>query len=132
MTASGPKASADRYWSQLVRLRGGCQYPGCGTPRNLEAAHIIRRRHVGDPDGTPLRTNLENGLALCHDHHAAIDADPVAFTQLVTATIGLDKYEELLKAKHAPHRRWAAKDWIRERVRLRELLKAAGSVDRDP
>jgi hypothetical protein len=123
----GAKSTADRYWAELVRARGTCQ--GCGSSRNLQAAHIIRRAYVGDPDRCPLRTNLDNGLALCHACHRKADEDPVEMLALINRTIGMDRYRELARFKTAPHRRWSEKDWVRERRRLRVLLNAAGNTE---
>lgn len=58
-----------------------------------------------------------------------VDADPVAFAELVAITPGLDEYERLLAVKHAPHRPWREADWVRERQRLRLLLNVLGSTD---
>jgi len=122
--ARGPKASADRYFSQLIRARGRCER--CGTTEWLQAAHIIRRRHVGDPDGISLRHNEDNAWCLCAVCHYLVDTDPVSFTELVDATIGRAMYEELIRIKNAPHRRWTDRDWARERDRLRGMLKELG------
>lgn len=129
VVASGAKSTCDRYFSRLVRLRGSCQL--CGSAKNLECAHILRRRHVGDPDGTPLRHNTENAWCLCSTCHRDVDTDAVRFTMLVDHTIGRERYEALVRVKNAPHRRWTEKDWARERARLLGLLKAAGSTDRE-
>lgn len=129
MTARGAKATCDRIFSELVRMRGACQR--CGTARHLECAHIIRRHHVGDPDGVTLRHNPLNAWCLCVGCHRLVDTDPVVFTGLVMSTIGVENYDLLMAAKNTPHRRWTEKDWIRERTRLRELLRACGSVDRE-
>lgn len=128
MTVRGAKATCDKYASQLVRMRGACQR--CGSTKNLEWAHIIRRRHVGNPDGIALRHNLANAWCLCGQCHRLVDSDAVEFTRLVEATIGLGFYGLLIAAKNEPHRRWTEKDWINQRAQLRALLNGAGSVDR--
>lgn len=117
-----PWAGADTYFSELVRARGACER--CGRTDNLQCAHIIRRRHVGDPDlGFSLRCCEDNAWCLCAECHRIVDNDAVAFTELVDRTIGRAKYEELLVLKHRPHRRWTPKDRAAERARLRGLLK---------
>lgn len=124
----GAKASCDRYFGQLVRMRGACQR--CGGTKNLECAHILRRRFVGDPDGMALRHNPANAWSLCSSCHRLVDSDSVEFARLVERTIGFDIYAMLAEAKNSPHRRWTEKDWIAQRNILRSLLNDAGSVDR--
>lgn len=125
MTARSAKATCDKYFSRVVRARGHCEYPGCAVTEPLEAAHVIRRRYLGDPDGIPLRHNEDNAWALCGQHHREVDLDPVAFAQLVSVTLGEAKYAELLAVRNARHRPWRESDWCRERARLLGLLKAA-------
>ena len=117
-----PWGTCDTYFSKLVRARGQCER--CGTTQNLECAHVIRRRHVGNPDlGFSLRCCEDNAWALCRPCHYIVDNDAVQFTELVDRTIGRAKYEELLIIKNSPHRRWSDKDRAAERDRLRALLK---------
>ncbi|BDI22883.1 HNH endonuclease signature motif containing protein [Herbiconiux sp. L3-i23] len=48
---------------------GGCQWPGCtAPPRWCDAAHIIPWSQGG-------RTDIENGILLCHFHHRRFDED---------------------------------------------------------
>ena len=115
--------TASLYWSKVVRLRDTCER--CGGPGPYEAAHIIRRRHVGDPDGVFLRTNLDNGLCLCKPCHMTVDADPVQMARLIDVTIGFDLYYQLLAVKNGQHRPWREADWIAERARLLAILKSA-------
>lgn len=117
------KSTADKYWSLIVRARGACER--CGdTSSRKEAAHLIRRRFVGDPDGISLRTNLDNGVCLCANPcHRIVDEDPIQMTALVESTIGLPKYLELMSVKNGRHRGWRESDWVRERDRLREIWK---------
>jgi ferredoxin len=121
MSARSAKATCDRYVAQLVRARGACER--CGSSGPLEAAHIIRRRYLGDPDGIALRHNEDNLWALCRPCHRIVDEDAVQFSLLVEKTIGFELYAELQAAKNAPHRPWREKDWQRERARLKVLLK---------
>lgn len=116
------KSTADRYWSLIVRARGKCERCGDTTGPH-QAAHIIRRRFVGDPDGIGLRTNLDNGVCMCHLCHRIVDEDPIEMTALVEQTIGLAKYLELMSVKNGRHRGWRESDWVRERDRLREMWK---------
>lgn len=140
--ARGAKSTCDRYFSQIVRMRGACQR--CGSTRDLQCAHIVRRRFVGippeplpdgspvsddTPRGFPLRHNGLNAWSLCAPCHQTVDTDPVAFAELVAITPGFDVYEQLLAAKNAPHRPWREADWIFERKRLRLLLNTLGATD---
>lgn len=118
------RKTCDLYFSKVVRARGVCER--CGfADRPLQCAHIIRRRFVGDPEGVGLRTNEDNAWALCGPCHLTVDTDAVEFTYLVELTIGLVKYQELMRVKNAPHRPWREADWQRERARLLAILKAA-------
>lgn len=117
------RKTCDLYFSKIVRARGACERCGDGPPH--EAAHIIRRRFVGDPDGVGLRWNEDNCWCLCIPCHRTVDTDPIAFTALVDQTIGLTKYLELMAVKAAQHRPWREADWIRERQRLAAILKGA-------
>lgn len=122
MSAKSAKATCDKYFAQIVRARGYCER--CGrSDLPLQAAHIVRRAAVGDPDGIPLRHNLDNAWALDAECHRTVDTDAVEFTRLVERTIGLELYAELMRVKNAPHRPWREKDWVSQRARLRALLK---------
>lgn len=117
------KKTADLYFSKVVRARGACER--CGGTGPLECAHVIRRRYVGDPDGVSLRHNEDNAWALCPPCHREVDTNAVEFGDLVMATIGRDKFSELVAVKNAPHRPWREADWQRERARLLAILKEA-------
>lgn len=119
--ARGAKATCDRYFGQVVRARGSCER--CGSRRDLQCAHIIRRHYLGDPDGVSLRHNEDNAWCLCAECHRVVDTDAVAFAALVERTIGRGLYAELLDMRKPAARRWREKDWQRERDRLRALLK---------
>lgn len=119
------RKTCDLYFSKVVRLRGKCEWPGCPQTHGLQAAHILRRRFVGDPDGVGLRTNEDNAWCLCAIHHGIVDTDAVSFTRLVEQTIGFELYDQLLAVKNAPHRPWRESDWISERARLLAILKEA-------
>ena len=115
------KATAEKDFSVLVRARGACER--CGTRTQLECAHIVRRRFVGDPDGIRLRTNEDNAWCLCRTCHALVDSHALEFSDLVDRTIGRHKFAELMLVKHAPHRPWRESDWVAERARLLALVK---------
>ena len=115
------KATCDTYFSKVVRARGACER--CGAGDQLECAHIIRRRYVGDPDGIVLRHNEDNAWCLCSSCHRTVDTDAMAFADLVARTIGGDKYAEFMEVRGARHRQWRESDWVKERARLLALVK---------
>lgn len=124
MSARSAKATCTRYAADIVKARGQCERCGI-TDAYFEAAHIIKRDRVGDPDGLSLRTNPVNHWCLCVPCHREVDTNAVEFGDLVMRTIGREKYAELVHAKNAPHRPWRESDWVRERARLLAILKAA-------
>jgi hypothetical protein len=119
----GAKGRATQLSSRIVRARGRCER--CGATSNLEAAHIIRRDRVGDPDGIALRTNPENQWCLCSSCHRWTENYPDDFMLLVRETIGEARYFEFKRVGNAPHRLWRAADWEAECVRLRAVLDGA-------
>lgn len=121
--AKGDKGAADRLASQLVRMRGRCQYPGCADPyKNLQCAHIIGRSYA------TTRVRLDNLLCLCATHHYLIDAFPDEKIWITETTYGEGHYDALRRA--AVEGVKSKVDWKAERTRLTSLLEAAGSVDR--
>lgn len=119
----GPKGKATKLHAEVVRARGRCER--CGSSWQLETAHIIRRNHVGDPDGISLRTNPDNAWCLCSSCHRLTEDEPHLFMELVDRTIGRDLYDEFVRLKHAPHRQWRDRDWEAECARLQLILGAA-------
>lgn len=73
---SGKRASveaADRRWSQAVRALAGGTCAKCGSYAS-DAHHVrSKKAHPG------LRWRVENGIALCREHHDAAHADPETF-----------------------------------------------------
>ena len=108
------KNACDRLFSQLVRSRGVCQYPGCER-HDVVCAHIIGRRFA------KVRTNELNAWALCPTHHYAVDNWPEEKMWLVARTIGLDAYAELRAQAESIATRF---DWKSERERLKALNPA--------
>lgn len=49
--------TADRLFSELIRSRGHCER--CGSPRDLECAHVLSRRYLNT------RWREENARCLC-------------------------------------------------------------------
>lgn len=115
--AKGDKGACDRLTSLLVRSRGACQR--CGSPSNLQAAHIISRRYAAT------RCNLANLWALCPGCHMYVDEHFDAKYRLTVDTIGLDTFTELSRLAQSNRGRW---DWAAERERLTALVKAASGA----
>ena len=119
--AKGDKGACDRLASQLVRMRGRCQYPGCTDPhKNLQAAHIIGRSWNGT------RARLDNLLCLCASHHFLIDAFPDEKLWITETVYGEGHYDELREAARLGVN--VKVDWRAERERLTGLLEAAGKA----
>ena len=58
--------AARKGWAEAIRARDvHCQATGC-VRRNIEAHHVRPKSRYPD-----LRLSLDNGLALCREHHAA-------------------------------------------------------------
>lgn len=112
------RLKADREWARAIRAKGPCAAIGetffyktrshfitedvdqetvvitrathrCADPLFLEAAHIIRRGYAAT------RTDLDNGLPLCHFAHAYFTERPEAWINFVKRKIGVEKYEAL-------------------------------------
>lgn len=113
--AKGDKGACDRLASQLVRLRGCCEYPGCGRPHDLQCCHIISRTY------NRTRTRLDNLLCLCASHHRMIDTFPDEKLRVTQHVYGPGHYLELrVDAESTVGQRF---DWTAERARLTRLWK---------
>lgn len=89
MYGAGSKGKATRLHSLVVRARGRCQYPDCGSTSTLQAAHIISRRY------NAVRTDEHNAWCLCAKHHFLVDSWAVEKSKLIDSTIGGERYEDL-------------------------------------
>ena len=111
------KNACDRLFSQLVRSRGVCEYPGCER-RDVVCAHIIGRRFAN------VRTDELNAWALCPTHHYLVDNWPDEKWGLVERTIAPHRYWELRAKAEDVTRRF---DWKSERVRLKARVAEAAA-----
>lgn len=110
--ARGDKGACDRLASELVRMRGGCQYPGC-TARGTDTAHIIGRTYAAT------RTRLDNLLCLCRTHHVLIDRFPDEKLGVCQTVYGDGHYLSLREAAESTvGQRF---DWSAEAARLRTI-----------
>lgn len=107
---------ADRMWADLIKAVGRCAVDGC-TDTRLEAAHLVPRRFMS------VRHSLDNGVALCHDHHAFYTAHPYSWDDWVTERIGADAYLDL---KRRAEQRNGPPDYDEIIERLKAARKETG------
>ena len=81
------KKALDRLWQEKV-TGGICTHPGCNKIGN-EGHHIMKRRYLNT------RWLVENGRALCREHHLWADTNPQAYEDLIIGDIGPGAYEAL-------------------------------------
>lgn len=72
-TRTSIKASADRLWSHLIRVKANGRCERCGETGRLEAHHIHGRTDFR------LRFEPRNGMALCHQDHRWAEQHPLEF-----------------------------------------------------
>lgn len=90
------KEQADRLWSLLVLRRAGgrCEYPVLGIFGRCpfvatDAAHIFSRGHENT------RLDLENGIALCRQHHELLKSAMVGKPSLMGVVVKQLRGEDL-------------------------------------
>ena len=88
------KKRADIAWSRVVAQGGRCAY--CGTGRNLQAHHLVPRRH------NLTRHKLECGLCLCEHHHL--------FCPKVSPHLAKKEFEKWLKKNFPEKYRWVQRN----------------------
>jgi len=115
--AKGDKAKCDQLASLIVRQRGYCEYPGCGSTHTLQCCHIVSRRYSNT------RTRIDNLLCLCARHHLLIDTFPDEKLMICQEVYGVGHYMQLREAAETTvGQRF---DWTLERQRLETLWKKA-------
>jgi hypothetical protein len=92
--AKGDKGKADLLFSRIVRHRGACELCGTTDYSVLTTAHIIGRRF------NATRCLEDNAWCLCYRCHRRTEEWRHEFMQLVTDTIGMDRYDELVRLAH--------------------------------
>jgi hypothetical protein len=113
--SKGPRGSADRLFSAIIRGRGECQaigqewHPTCAG--RLECSHLISRRYSWT------RTDEQNALCLCSSAHRYVGADPGAHFYLGHQIFGLGHW---LALRNLASNRDKF-DWDAEIVRLRAI-----------
>jgi hypothetical protein len=122
----GAPGKADTLFSLIVRSRGRCEYPGCKSQGPFDTAHNILR----DRSGT--RCLEDNAWCMCRTHHRLIDRFWHEKQAVTAATIGLDRYTELLDI--AENYRilpiTSATFWREEVLRLKARCAELGLSDR--
>lgn len=109
--SKGPRGTAERLHSEIVRQRGACER--CGSTYKLECAHIVRRWRA------TTCTDIGNAWCLCGPCHDLVDEWADEFMALVIRTIGRTGYERLRrKAEEGLFRKV---DWRDEVKRLRAI-----------
>lgn len=76
------RTSADKWFSDAVRLRANNQCEHCGISGRTECAHIYGRRQK------VVRWCADNAIALCHSCHRTFTENPLDFDKWVKAHIG--------------------------------------------
>jgi hypothetical protein len=87
---SNQKKILDRLWQERVTAGKCCTFPVCNRIGN-EGHHIMKRRYLNT------RWLIENGRALCREHHLWADTHPEAYEDLIVGEIGQDEWDRLRK-----------------------------------
>lgn len=113
---TGAKGAADREWSRIVRARAGGRCEWCGTPAEVQAAHIIGRSY------SATRCDPDNGRGLCGQCHREVDTHVREWSDLIGA-------EELLRLQQKAKQGVGRKvDWHEVRDELRETRREMEAV----
>jgi hypothetical protein len=75
----------DILWQQKVTENKPCSYSGC-CKMGKEGHHIFKRRYLNT------RWSIENGRALCREHHDWAENHPMAYEDLIVGEIGVEAY----------------------------------------
>lgn len=82
------KKKLDCMWQEVITNGKSCSYPGCCKIGN-EGHHIFKRRYLNT------RWSIENGRALCREHHDWAEKHPEAYEDLIVDEIGSRDYTTL-------------------------------------
>ncbi len=97
-----------KYWAMAIKVRDKkCVY--CGAKKDLDAHHIISRRHAA------LKYDLDNGITLCRYHHGMV-GNNYEFDEWLKGYLG-ERYDEL-KRKSYQTKKWTLAE---KREKLEEL-----------
>ena len=108
----GPKGTATRLHSKVIRTLGYCE--NCGDPDydKLQAAHIVSRTY------SATRTDLRNAFCLCASCHRHFTDWPREFSHFISNTWAQELYDHL-KEIARPNTKV---DWKERVVFLKEIL----------
>lgn len=83
------RKEADELFARYVKKRDGyCQVKSCGTPADLQCAHIVSRRYFAK------RWTEDGAVALCIYHHKLYTENPLAWDRWCIEWFGsLDAYQ---------------------------------------
>lgn len=82
------RASLDRLWASKVRARDGYRCWVCGS-RASDAAHLFSKRYQST------RWDLDNGRALCREHHVHYTKHDLEWKAYLGKRLGLEAFEAL-------------------------------------
>lgn len=90
---------ADNLWSEVVRMKGSCEY--CGKTEYLNAHHIFGRNNKS------LRWETLNGICLCSGCHTfssvfSAHKTPTEFTYWLESVRGKEYMDKLTEMAHIP------------------------------
>ena len=108
----------DELWRQAVLKKWNYRCAVCGKTENLQAAHIMSRRHKA------LRWDLRNGIALCIHHHLFwAHKEPVQFFLFLKNLLGEEFLDQLQRdAQTIVH--YDTDDLQKIGVKLEEFIRA--------
>lgn len=109
------KRKCDKLFSQIVRVRGGCEETG-GTEA-LQCCHIISRSYHAT------RWDLDNAFCLTQKRHMYYTNHPLEWANFVTHKIGQEKYEAL-KKKALDYKKMKTGDYQQLYAKLKEKYEA--------
>ena len=87
------RTSADKWFSDAVRLRANNMCEHCGTYGRMECAHIVGRREK------TLRWCADNAVSLCHTCHRRFTENPYDFVQWLLKHMGEEMLEVLAEKR---------------------------------
>lgn len=83
------RKECDRRFAVAIKDRDGWACRACGTPFNVQCAHIVSRRYHAT------RWLMANAVTLCSKHHMKWTNDPLGWDAWVEERIGFAGYNEL-------------------------------------
>jgi hypothetical protein len=82
---------ADRVWRSEIKQRDGwrCIWPDCGRRGGLEVHHVFSRGY------SATKTDPDNGVTLCGEHHTWAQQHTVQFNDWWARIIGPERFADL-------------------------------------